>query len=316
MSSSHELFTTAPKEWGRWGPHDEIGRANLLDESTVLAAAAECIRTGKRFSLALPLCHPGGDPCLPGRTPAERRVHSDESHYREGNLTPLRGGAQFVDDSLMLSCHGTTHMDALGHAYADKKLWNGYDADFTIGGLARAGVDALAHKGIVGRAVLVDVARHEGVAHLEMHRQVTLDQIRETLLHQGTQLARGDVLLIRTGIFNVFYEQGPAAFYESFDEPGLTYEPGLLDFLSEYDIVGLGSDTLCNERQYCDALAADFPLHVLLQRNLGITFHEALWLEAWAADCADDRAYSAFYVAAPLNLVHASGAPMNPIVIK
>jgi hypothetical protein len=63
-------------------------------------------------------------------------------------------------------------------------------------------------------------------------------------------------------------------------------------------------------------MAADFPLHILLQRNLGITFHEALWLEEWANDCAADRVYSAFYVAAPLNLVRGSGAPMNPIVIK
>ena len=103
---------------------------------------------------------------------------------------------------------------------------------------------------------------------------------------------------------------------KSFDEPGLTYEPGLLDFLSEYDIVGLVATRSATNANIATSLAADFPLHVLLQRNLGITFHEALWLEAWAADCADDRAYSAFYVAAPLNLVRASGAPMNPIVIK
>jgi kynurenine formamidase len=207
-------------------------------------------------------------------------------------------------------------MDALGHAYVDGQLWNGYGADTTTGGLARASVGALARKGIVGRAVLVDVARREGVEHLDMHRQVTVEDLRDTLRQQETALVRGDVLLIRTGIFKVFYEQGADAFYESFDEPGLTYEPGLLDFLNDHDIVGLGTDTLCNERQHCGSMAADFPLHILLQRNLGITFHEALWLEDWANDCAGDRVYSAFYVAAPLRLVQGSGAPMNPIVIK
>jgi hypothetical protein len=82
-------------------------------------------------------------------------------------------------------------MDALGHAYVDGQLWNGYEADTTTGGLERASVGALARKGIVGRAVLVDVARHEGVEHLDMHRHVTLEDIRATLRQQETALVRG-----------------------------------------------------------------------------------------------------------------------------
>jgi hypothetical protein len=57
-------------------------------------------------------------------------------------------------------------------------------------------------------------------------------------------------------------------------------------------------------------------MHVLLQRNLGVSFHEALWLEDWAADCAQDQVFDAFYVAAPLRIARGTGSPMNPIVIK
>jgi hypothetical protein len=63
-------------------------------------------------------------------------------------------------------------------------------------------------------------------------------------------------------------------------------------------------------------VAGHFPLHVLLQRKLGVSFHEALWLEDWAADCARDEIFDAFYVTAPLRIARGSGAPMNPIVIK
>jgi hypothetical protein len=51
-------------------------------------------------------------------------------------------------------------------------------------------------------------------------------------------------------------------------------------------------------------------------RNLGVSVHEALWLEDWAADCAQDHVFDAFYVAAPLRIARGTGAPMNPIVIK
>ena len=304
-----------PNNWGRWGPTDEVGRINLLGPEAVLAAAS-CIRTGKRFSLALPLCSPGGDPCLPGRMPASHFMIQDEGDYRAGVTEPLEGGMKFTEDTLMLACHGTTHMDALGHAYADSRIYNGYSADTTTGGLRRASIEALARNGVVGRAVLADIATHEGVRNLPMHHQIKLEDILATLESEGIALRGGDILLLRTGVFRIFYDEGPKAFYEDFDEPGATYEPALIDYLAEVDVAGFGTDTLCNEQAHSSTIPADFPLHVALLRNLGITFHEALWLEDWAEDCKGDRQYDAFYVAGPLRLVRGSGAPMNPIVIK
>lgn len=105
-------------------------------------------------------------------------------------------------------------------------------------------------------------------------------------------------------------------YYANFDEPGLTYETALFDLLNEHDVIGLSTDTLCNEQLYCADIDVSFPLHIVLQRSLGITFHEALCLEEWASDCADDGVCDAFYVAAPLRIHRGSGTPMNPVVIK
>jgi hypothetical protein len=38
-------------------------------------------------------------------------------------------------------------------------------------------------------------------------------------------------------------------------------------------------------------------------------------LEDWAADCAREQIFDAFYVAAPLRIARGTGAPVSPIVI-
>jgi kynurenine formamidase len=315
QASASQLYRTAANEWGRWGATDEIGRANLLDPAAVLAAS-RLIRTGRRFSLALPLCSDGGDPCLPGRAPAQHVVIQAEDSYRDGRVQPLAGGMKYVDDRLELACHGTTHMDALAHAYADSTIWNGYPAQSSADGIPTADVAALARQGVVGRAVLVDLARAEGIDYLPMGREITVADIEAVLAAQQTELAPGDTLILRTGIFRLFYEQGPEAYYANLAEPGLSDPVNTVEFVRRHQVAGLGSDTVCNEQAHSHALDADFPLHVLLQRNLGVIFHEAMWLEEWAADCAEDGVYDAFYVAMPLRLIGGSGAPMNPLVIK
>ena len=63
------------------------------------------------------------------------------------------------------------------------------------------------------------------------------------------------------------------------------------------------------------AVLVDLPRHEGTG-HLGVSFHEALWLEDWAADCAQDQVFDAFYVAAPLRIAQGTGSPMNPIVIK
>ena len=49
-----ELRKTAErcKNWGRWGPEDEIGTLNFVTPEAVVAAAG-LIRRGRSFSLAL-----------------------------------------------------------------------------------------------------------------------------------------------------------------------------------------------------------------------------------------------------------------------
>lgn len=309
------LLADSPKNWGRWGPDDEIGSLNFLTVEEVLRGIRS-VERGKTFPLAIQIGAPKGDPLWPGRSPAGHYMCQDKGSYESGKTCPELGGVEFADDVLMINCHGTTHCDGLAHSWYEDRAWNGYPASESKGGLSKAGILPIAEKGIVGRAVLLDVARHQGVPHLSMHQQITLGDLVDTAGSQGIEICRHDIVLVRTGILDVFYDLGPKAYFEDFDEPGITYEPELIKWFHEMEIPVYGTDTLGNEQLKSSTVEALFSMHAALSRNLGIVFVEALALKAWADDCSRDGKYDALFVGSPLKIVGGTASPINPVVIK
>ena len=47
------------RNWGRWGPDDQIGTLNLIDEAARLRGV-QAVRSGKSFALGLPLSEAEG----------------------------------------------------------------------------------------------------------------------------------------------------------------------------------------------------------------------------------------------------------------
>lgn len=87
-------------------------------------------------------------------------------------------------------------------------------------------------------------------------------------------------------------------------------------WFQEMEIPSLVTDTLANEVTTDPVSGVRLPLHNALMRNLGVTFAEIIALDELAADCAEDGQYTFLYTAAPLKIVEATGAPVNPVVIK
>src|SRR5699024_8293646 len=102
--------------------------------------------------------------------PAEREMVIDESAWDGDDAPNFPGGLHYADDKLVAFLQGSTQYDALGHVWYDGKIWNGYDARTTIGGLDKASVEPIAQRGVAGRGVLIDMARHFGVDALEARR--------------------------------------------------------------------------------------------------------------------------------------------------
>ncbi len=310
-----DLLADAPSNWGKWGPDDEVGSLNYLGPEQVLAAA-RLVTSGKTFTLQRLIGDPKGDPVWPGRTPAERTQILDESNWDEGAGGPAYpGGLHYADDKISAFLQGSTQYDALGHVWFDGKIWNGYDARTTIGGLEKASVQPIAERGIVGRAVLLDMARFLGKDNLASAETFTHEDLLACAKAQGITIEKRDILIIRTNFLKLFFDLGDA-FYEGFCEPGLVYSPELVQWFQDMEIPNLVTDTIANEVTFDPHNGVALVLHNALMRNLGVTLTEIADLELLAEDCAADKQYAFLYVAAPLKVAKGSGSPVNPVVIK
>jgi hypothetical protein len=112
--SLSELLKDAPKNWGRWGPNDEIGALNFLTKEEVLRGV-QAVRQGKVFTLGAPVARPGGDPIYPGRGQPSRMMVMDKGFYLSGRAQAFPGGLEYSDDVIFMYLQGTTQYDALGH---------------------------------------------------------------------------------------------------------------------------------------------------------------------------------------------------------
>ncbi len=310
-----ELLKDSPRNWGKWGPDDEVGSLNYLTPELVVKAAG-AIKSGKVFTLQVPMANPAGDPVWPGRSGAIRTSLIDEGHWMAGKGLDFPGGLHYADDYLTCHTQGSTQYDALGHVWYDNQIWNGYDAKTTVGGLAKASIMPIAERGVVGRGVLLDIARWRGKDVLEPGETFTHEDLLACAAAQGTSLQQSDILVVRTGWIAKYYNVSHEEFYKDFIEPGLTYSPALVKWFHEMEIPNLVTDTIANEVTVDPVSGVVLPLHNALMRNLGVTLTEIAWLEDLAADCAKDRQFTFLYTAAPLKIVNGTGAPVNPVVIK
>ena len=150
--------------WGRWGDLDEYGSLNLIDAQKVLDGIG-LIRTGRVLSLAQPIGPKAG---VPGhRNKGARFMDRDAGAYALGARSP--GGFRFAEDTVQLSTHSGTHVDALAHAWSGEELYNGHPAASirSTNGAQRLGADKL--RPVLTRGVLVDlvggVRCHAGPVH-------------------------------------------------------------------------------------------------------------------------------------------------------
>ena len=314
-STITELLRDSPRNWGRWGPNDEVGALNFLGEAEALRGIAE-VRSGKSFTLQVPIGHPSGDPVWPGRSGATHVNTVDKGHFLCGSAPHIPGGSEYADDLLIMYLQGSTQYDALGHAWYDDKLWNGYDAKTTSGRMTKASVLPIGERGVVGRGVLIDIARHRGKAVLDKGETFNHEDLLAAAAAQGVAIEKRDILLIRTGWIGSFYRRDKAEFYENFLEPGLTYSPELVAWFRDMEIPNFVTDTIANEVTVEPNTGILMPLHGALMRNLGIVFTEIAQLDDLADDCATDGQWAFLYTAAPLKVVGGTGSPVNPVVLK
>ena len=206
-------------------------------------------------------------------------------------------GHSSAADAIALGSHVGTHIDALCHFSRGGKLYGG-DAVATLqsytGGIGKFSVDTIAP--ILRRGVLLDIA---GDAVLPADFEIAPEHLEAAA--QRVEIRAGDVVLLRTGWARYF--EDPKRFINDVHVPG----PGLAAarWLSARGIFAAGSDTAPFEKVPAPAM----PVHVHLLVESGIHIMECLNLEELAAD----RVTELLFIAAPLKIRGATGAPMRPL---
>ncbi|TMQ22710.1 MAG: cyclase family protein [Candidatus Rokuibacteriota bacterium] len=302
------------RNWGRWGPDDELGTLNYITPDTI-AAACRLATTGKVFALGIPLQREGP------QSGTRQRFNPIHAMFRDGGDRPRTpadvaemqgyGGS---DDWIVMPLQSVTQWDSLAHIFYDGKMWNGYSADLvTSTGAAKNSIDKTRDK-LVGRGVLLDVARHKGVRALEPGYAITVADLEATAAAAGVDVRRGDLLLIRTGHMSRYLDRGNWRHFDLDPFPGVSVYAA--PWLHARQIAAVASDNYAVEVRPSEIPGFRNPFHVCAIPNMGLTLGEIFHLEDLAADCAADGRYEFLLVAPPLPVTRGVGTPINPYAIK
>jgi kynurenine formamidase len=288
--------------WDRWPERAERGALNYLTPDRVTAATA-LVESGITVTLSQPL-------------DTERRIDNPSPADHRMTMMPDvdigSGSVRFAKDYIGADYHneGHSHIDAFSHVSFDGSLYGGRpDATLTADG-AEAGAIDLLEDGVVGRGVLLDIARLRGVPWLEPGEHVFPADLEAAEQQQGVSVGPGDILLVRTGHARRLAEMPP------WDTAGAKsgMHPRTASFLAERSVAALGSDGN-NDTAPSTTEGIDFPIHVLTLNAMGVHLFDYLQFEDLVPLCDSARRWEFLFVALPLRIVGGTGSPLNPIAV-
>ena len=289
--------------WEVFSANPYRGTLNFITPGKIGAAAA-CIRTGQVISLNWEITNP--DPSLFHRKSCQHVFFDDPASTDDYlNQFFLQGSSHW--DAL---CH--VHHPERGHYLGLKKIKSA-DAN-------PIGIDQYAKEGIVGRGVLVDIARHlesQGRRLNPISRDtISLAEFKAAVAAQNTVLREGDILLFRTGWMHD-WRSLPGFRHEVARQPripGLSGAASFAEFFWDAGIAALVCDNPTVEVFPFESEADN--LHHRLIVSLGMPLGEMFDLDALAGACHQDRRYDFFFSSAPLNLPGGAGSPANALAIR
>jgi Putative cyclase len=299
--------------WGLFGAADNVGLLNLQTPARVAVAAQE-IRRGAVFALSAEVGQ--FDPPMFGRSAARHRIISAP-------------GDPGLDDALDdFNPQSSSQWDSLAHVpYASDAFYNGATKDDITSG-RRNSISHWARRGIVGRAVLLDVPAVLGGSNGEYDpgspRAFTVSDLEQCRVAAGVDYQPGDVLVLHTGFGAWYLSQDTAGRERMADDATLTaagieHTEDMARYLWNSHVCAIVSDNPAVEVWPPDWSRESRPfgfLHRTLIGLFGMALGELWWLDDLAKDCREDRRYTMFLSSAPLNVAAGVSSPPNAVAIK
>lgn len=298
-----------------FGDEDVVGTLNMIDQGQVLASS-RLVRTGKVFSLNAPLDVPNPPLDVDRKAPRHRVIRGST-----GSFTHL-------DD--VVDSHypqASSQWDSLGHiAYAGDTFYNGASTAQVLAG-ERNNISVWSKRGIVGRAVMLDVARfcadRWGSEELGSGSiALGVDDLEDARQSAHIDYTDGCILLLHTGFLRWYKQQSESertALPGKLTSPGLDHTEAMAAYLWDNRISAVAADNFAVEVWPPDLSPEAEPfgfLHRMLIGQFGMALGELWHLEDLAADCADDGIYECMLASTPWHLPGGIGSPANALAIK
>ena len=234
-----------------------------------------------------------GAPSHPAHTPGYN--YFLHRHHARGAAEARTSASGLV----VMPEHSGTHIDALSHQAENLTLHGGVHVDGvqTSVGFRELGIDTMPP--LVGRGVLLDVARDQTLAP---EHSITREELEGT----GVEVREGDVVLVRTGFGKLWNE--PAQYLKA---AGVSAAGSR--WLIEKKVKAVGADNMAWDviGPADPELHVTLPGHLLLLVRSGIPIIENLNLEELAAA----RVTEFTFICLPLKMRGATGSPVRPIAL-
>ncbi|GAB3200932.1 cyclase family protein [Nocardioides hungaricus] len=291
-----------------YGLDDQLGALNQIT-AAMQAAVMERTDAARIYDLSIdyfvgmPSFQAAGDPSY--------QIYM--SHTPDGTVVDNLNGVGadinqrvcYSGDVIFMYTHTGTHIDSLNHFGVDGKIYNGFSASEHLGSRnwTKGGAEQIPP--IVGRGVLLDIARLKGIDCLPDSYAITVDDCVAELARTGLTLKAGDIVLVRTGRMR-YWPDGDRTLG---NPPGLSLDAGR--WLTGQGIAVIGADQECVEvgpSQHDDNW---LPGHCHFLAEAGVPMLELVNLE----ELSKDEVNEFCVIAAPIRLRGATGSPIRPLAI-
>jgi kynurenine formamidase len=294
-------WRTELKNWGRWGPDDQLGTSNLITAAKI-QNAAKLVRAGIVVSLAHPM---------------PQKVEADVAAGGVFRRTTNNIGATNTSDTYQVSYHGLTvaHMDAWCHFFFEGRMYNGYSvADNITPETGCKKGDVMAWKdGIVTRAVLYDIPQLKGAQWVEPGTPIMRADLEAWEKQAGVKAGPGDIVLLYIGRWKRRAAEGPWAGQVA------GYHPDTIPWIKERDVAFLGHDFNIDWAPRPGWGAAEGipvnPVHQAALNWMGVGIVECLDLERAVETARRLKRYEFMMTFAPLPVEGGTGSPLNPLAV-
>ncbi len=262
-----------------------------------ITALLQQISSTQQFDLSQPVVK--GMPIHPAHPPYHITLNN-----RHGDVVRECGHSS-SNEMIVMSTHSGTHIDALCHVSDHGKLFNGEEAAEAQRGIQLfKSLGAETIQPIFKRGILLDVAAYKGVEELGEAYEISEKDLIGTMKAQGTEIQEGDVILIRTG-WGKLWNQAQKYLGGHDGAPGPGVKAG--EWLAKQKPFCVGSDTSAFEVMNHANITLE--VHMIMIARNGISIIENLFLE----ELSKSKKYEFAFVALPIRIVGATGAPIRPI---